>query len=59
MCCNENRVVTAYATDRLVLIGTRKISSGDHLSKGELDQLGAELQVERPKGKNHLSANNV
>ena len=39
MCTQQNRVVTAYDTDRIFLIGARNKRDGSLKSQDELDQL--------------------
>lgn len=49
LCCQENRIVTEYSSDRVFLIGTREKDTGRHYTKQELDELAARLGVYRPK----------
>jgi hypothetical protein len=49
LCCQENRVVTKYETDRIYLIGARNKYLGTHFKLHELDHLAKELGTKRPK----------
>eukprot|EP01119_Soliformovum_irregulare_P000862 TRINITY_DN10630_c0_g2_i1.p1 TRINITY_DN10630_c0_g2~~TRINITY_DN10630_c0_g2_i1.p1 ORF type:complete len:453 (+),score=104.05 TRINITY_DN10630_c0_g2_i1:43-1359(+) len=49
LCCEQNKVVTSYETDRLFLIGVRDRETGEHFTFIELDALAKVIRVDRPK----------
>jgi hypothetical protein len=54
LCCQANRIVTSYATDRLFLLGARRLSDGGFLSSAECDALCATWSAVVPGNQSRL-----
>lgn len=45
----DNRIVTKYDSERVVLIGVREIKTGDEVNQDGLDQIAGIINAERPR----------
>jgi len=48
LCCAENRVLTEYTEDRLLLIGARNRKTGEVYQREYLTKIASQLRVEQP-----------